>query len=168
MTADAVQVLLQSVDVMREMTQSAQAKQPILTVGADALSGELARILAQKSPPGAAAAPPVAAPAAVAAPATAAAATVHAAAAAVPVPAAAAAVPNVPAAAVDLADIDGWRIEFEPDPSMFETCNDPPRIFGELATLELRFRVSVPNRPRAGERAEPPGCQSGGRARERR
>jgi two-component system chemotaxis sensor kinase CheA len=45
---DAVQVLLQSVDVIREMTQSAQAKQPIVTVGADALSGELARILAQK------------------------------------------------------------------------------------------------------------------------
>jgi two-component system, chemotaxis family, sensor kinase CheA len=54
-TPDAVQVLLQSVDVIREMTQSAQAKQPIVTVGADALSGELARILAQKS--GAAAAP---------------------------------------------------------------------------------------------------------------
>src|SRR5208337_2377403 len=58
-TPDAVQVLLQSVDVIREMTQSAQAKQPIVTVGADALSGELARILAQK---GGAAAPAAASP----------------------------------------------------------------------------------------------------------
>jgi two-component system chemotaxis sensor kinase CheA len=157
-TADAVQVLLQSVDVMREMTQSAQAKQPILTVGADALSGELARILAQKSPPGAAAAPPVAAPAAVAAPATAAAATVHAAAAAVPVPAAAAAVPNVPAAAVDLADIDGWRIEFEPDPSMFETCNDPLRIFGELATLGPVEAVPRPGNPPPLSQMDPTRC----------
>src|SRR5450631_2295948 len=31
MTSDALQVLLQSVDVVREMTQSAQAKQPIAT-----------------------------------------------------------------------------------------------------------------------------------------
>ena len=55
---DAVQVLLQAVDVIREMTQSAQAKQPIVTVGADALSGELARILAQKGDRSTEAAPP--------------------------------------------------------------------------------------------------------------
>src|SRR3984893_40068 len=53
-TPDALQVLLQSVDVIREMTQSAQAKQPIVMVGADALSGELTRILAQKAPAAAA------------------------------------------------------------------------------------------------------------------
>jgi two-component system chemotaxis sensor kinase CheA len=50
-TADALQVLLQSVDVIREMTQSAQAKQPIVMTGPNALSGELARILAQESLP---------------------------------------------------------------------------------------------------------------------
>ena len=50
-TPDALQVLLQSVDVIREMIQSAQAKQPIVMVGANALSGELARVLAQKVPP---------------------------------------------------------------------------------------------------------------------
>src|ERR1700719_2104742 len=48
-TPDALQVLLQSVDVIREMVRSAQAKQPIVMVGATALSGELIRILAQKS-----------------------------------------------------------------------------------------------------------------------
>ena len=47
-TPDALQVLLQSVDVIREMVQSAQAKRPIVMVGAGALSGELLRILAQK------------------------------------------------------------------------------------------------------------------------
>src|ERR1700736_4603354 len=48
-TPDALQVLLQSVDVIREMTQSAQAKQPIMMAGADALSGELTRILAHNA-----------------------------------------------------------------------------------------------------------------------
>src|ERR1700704_3969214 len=50
-TPDALQVLLQSVDVVREMVQSAQAKRPIVMVGATALSGELIRILAQKGAP---------------------------------------------------------------------------------------------------------------------
>jgi chemotaxis protein histidine kinase CheA len=58
---DALQVLLQSVDVIREMTQSAQDKRPIVMVGADSLSRELARILAQKEP-SEAAAPSVARP----------------------------------------------------------------------------------------------------------
>ena len=38
-TPDALQVLLQSVDVMREMTQSAQAKQPIVLTGAAVVYG---------------------------------------------------------------------------------------------------------------------------------
>jgi two-component system chemotaxis sensor kinase CheA len=50
-TPDALQVLLQSVDVVREMVQSAQAKRPIVMVGATALSAELTRILAQKGAP---------------------------------------------------------------------------------------------------------------------
>ena len=114
-TADAVQVLLQAVDVIREMTQSAQAKQPIVTVGADALRGELARILAQKP---AGAAEPV---------------SRTEGGAAAPAPAQAAA-PVVPIA-VSTNHIDGWRIRFEPDATLFKTCNDPLRIFGELASL---------------------------------
>ena len=113
-TPDAVQVLLQSVDVIREMTQSAQAKQPIVTVGADALSGELARILAQKTP-----AP---APAAAAAPQ----------AAAAPAPAKPAPVTPI---VVAPGSISGWRITFTPDPTLFQTCNDPIRIFQELSSL---------------------------------
>jgi two-component system chemotaxis sensor kinase CheA len=121
-TADAVQVLLQAVDVIREMTQSAQAKQPIVTVGADALKGELARILAQKPAHGA----PEPAARAEAGPSAAAGA---AAPAAPPV-----AAPVVPVA-VSTTHIQGWRIRFEPDPTLFKTCNDPMRIFAELASL---------------------------------
>jgi two-component system chemotaxis sensor kinase CheA len=117
-TPDAVQVLLQSVDVIREMTQSAQAKQPIVTVGADALSGELARILAQKAV--VAAAPSVGAT--VAAPVVAVS------------PAAGKPALQAPID-VALASISGWRIEFVPDVTLFKTCNDPLRIFAELAGL---------------------------------
>jgi two-component system chemotaxis sensor kinase CheA len=120
-TPDAVQVLLQSVDVIREMTQSAQAKQPIVTVGADALSGELARILAQKAPTAAPAAPTAAAVVA-GAPQTAAA----------PVPAKPAPVTPI---IVPPGSISGWRITFTPDPTLFKTCNDPIRIFQELSSL---------------------------------
>jgi two-component system chemotaxis sensor kinase CheA len=116
---DAVQVLLQSVDVIREMTQSAQAKQPIVTVGADALSGELARILAQKGVVAAAAAPIAAA---VAAPTDA------------PAPVAAKPAQQAPIN-VATTSISGWRIHFVPDPTLFKTCNDPLRIFAELAGL---------------------------------
>ena len=122
-TPDAVQVLLQSVDVIREMTQSAQAKQPIVTVGADALSGELARILAQKSVVAAApAASGAVAALTVAAPTLAAS------------PPAAKPAPQAPMD-VALASISGWRIEFVPDVTLFKTCNDPLRIFAELAGL---------------------------------
>jgi two-component system chemotaxis sensor kinase CheA len=31
--------------------------------------------------------------------------------------------------------LEGWRIDFVPDPSLFKTCNDPMRIFDELANL---------------------------------
>jgi len=136
-TPDAVQVLLQSVDVIREMIQSAQAKQPIVMTGANSLSGELARVLAQKGTPAAAgataeapgghapSAPPPPVETAVAAP-----------------PAVAAAAPalsppqptkreNPPTNGV----LEGWRIDFVPDPSLFKTCNDPMRIFDELANL---------------------------------
>ncbi len=144
-TPDAVQVLLQSVDVIREMIQSAQAKQPIVMTGANALSGELARVLAQKSGPAAAA--------------TVEAAAVHAAgapAAAVEPPAAAAA-PVVAASATPVAKrdnppnngaLEGWRIDFVPDPSLFKTCNDPMRIFDELANLgQLQVNAGIDKIP---------------------
>jgi two-component system, chemotaxis family, sensor kinase CheA len=130
-TPDALQVLLQSVDVIREMVQSAQAKRPIVMAGATALSSELIRILAQKGAPvnsaaeSAASSPPgsAAAPAAIDAPA--------ALAAAMPDRSAEIAVSNLRGGGA----LEGWRIVFEPDLSLLKTCNDPMRIFDELANL---------------------------------
>ena len=126
-TPDALQVLLQSVDVIREMTQSALDKQPIVMIGANALSGELGRILAQKTPPGAAAATGEP-PAAVQSPRR-------------------EAVPASPAGVVE-----GWRIGFTPDVSLFKTCNDPLRIFAELANLgKLEVVANSGHVPALGE-----------------
>ncbi len=97
-TADAVQILLQGVDVIREMLQSALAKQPIATAAGEQLTRELERILGDHG---------------------------HAPAAA-PAPA---------AAASRNAAHEGWLIEFQPDPSLFKTCNDPLRMFSQLARL---------------------------------
>jgi len=122
-TPEALHVLLQAVDVIREMMQSAQAKQPIVMIGANALSGELARILAQKAPPAGAAQP------------TAAAAAAHR-----PGPSAQnIGRPLIGAGAAPVrtptGPFEGWLIEFVPDESLFQTCNDPLRIFDELANL---------------------------------
>jgi two-component system chemotaxis sensor kinase CheA len=135
-TPDALQVLLQSVDVIREMVQSAQAKRPIVMVGANALSGELTRILAQKSAPanspaGSAASNPPAAAATPAAPRGSAGIAVNG---------------NHPAA------LEGWRIVFEPALSLFRTCNDPIRIFDELANLgTLEVEANTAEVPPFGE-----------------
>jgi two-component system chemotaxis sensor kinase CheA len=121
-TPDALQVLLQSVDVIREMTQSAQAKLPIAMVGANALSGELARVLAQKTPvTPLATAQPAAAPAAVESRRS-----------------------GAPAAT----GASGWKISFAPDLSLFKTCNDPMRILDQLANLgPLRVTANVESLP---------------------
>jgi two-component system chemotaxis sensor kinase CheA len=133
-TPDALQVLLQSVDVIREMVQSAQAKRPIVMVGANALSGELIRILAQKAAPVTSAAESAAsslpAPVAPVAPAASPAA-LDASPAAAPPPSAGIAVNAI----LPTGPLEGWRIVFEPDSSLFKTCNDPLRIFDELANL---------------------------------
>jgi two-component system chemotaxis sensor kinase CheA len=134
-TPEVIQVLLQAVDVMRGMTQSAQAKQPIVMTGANALSGELKRILAQKAPAAAVAAVNTAASAV-----TSAAAAVNGAAAAVKGAAAAVNTALPLAGASDgvptgHGPLVGWRIVFAPDASIFKTCNDPMRIFTELGKL---------------------------------
>jgi two-component system, chemotaxis family, sensor kinase CheA len=141
-TPDALQVLLQSVDVIREMVQSAQAKRPIAMEGATTLSGELIRILAQKGAPvnsaaeSAASSPPASAapPPAIDTPATSALAAPDKSdaseAAASPKSAVIAVNGNLPGGV-----LEGWRIVFEPDLSLLTTCNDPMRIFDELANL---------------------------------
>jgi two-component system chemotaxis sensor kinase CheA len=94
---EGLQLLLQSVDVIRGMMRSAQAKQRIDTTTGDALSGDFLRLLAQGAP----------------------------------------APPSMPVAAAvaESRAVSGWRIGFAPHPSLFKTCNDPVRIFGELGTL---------------------------------
>jgi two-component system, chemotaxis family, sensor kinase CheA len=138
-TPDALQVLLQSVDVIREMAQSAQAKQPIVMVGADALSGELTRILAYKAP--AAASLESAAPNAAETPAS----TQNAEVPGVVQPNRR---DNERAITSVAGALEGWRIVFAPEPSLFKTCNDPMRIFDELANLGvLEVTANVDNVP---------------------
>jgi two-component system chemotaxis sensor kinase CheA len=138
-TPDALQVLLQSVDVIREMTQSAQAKQPIVMVGADALSGELTRILAQKAP--AAASVESAAPNVAETPASAQSAEL-------PAVAQPTERDNDQVITSTAGVLEGWRILFAPDASLFKTCNDPMRIFDELANLGvLEVTANVDNVP---------------------
>jgi two-component system chemotaxis sensor kinase CheA len=109
-TPDAVEVLLQAVDVMREMVDLAKAKRPIVSSKADDLTRKLAAILAHKQPPAQDSTNAVS----------------HA---------AAAAVDKSLAAAAAGTPVPCWRIEFRPHVSLFKTCNDPLRIFGQLATL---------------------------------
>jgi two-component system, chemotaxis family, sensor kinase CheA len=138
-TPDALQVLLQSVDAIREMAQSAQAKQPIVMTGADALSGELTRILAYKAP--AAASLDSAAPNAAETPAS----TQNAEVPGVVQPNRR---DNERAITSVAGALEGWRIVFAPDPSLFKTCNDPMRIFDELANLGvLEVTANVDNVP---------------------
>jgi two-component system chemotaxis sensor kinase CheA len=98
--AEAVQLLLQSVDILRGMTAAAEAGQAIPLADAALLEAQLLRLLAGGD--GGAAPAPAAAPAAV-----------------------------VARQAVG----QGLRIDFEPDASLFLTCNDPLRIFRELEGL---------------------------------
>ncbi|MDP8984293.1 MAG: chemotaxis protein CheA [Pseudomonadota bacterium] len=144
-TADALQVLLQSVDVMRDMTLSAQAKRPIAMAGADALGGELARILRQKAAP---AATSVFADAGThGEPARSGAQIAATPAGDAPVAVQSAQRPSEPAATSPGA-LEGWRIAFSPDPSVFQTCNDPMRIFDELANLgSLQVTADLENLP---------------------
>jgi two-component system chemotaxis sensor kinase CheA len=109
-TPDAVEVLLQAVDVMREMVDLAKAKRPIVSSKADELTRRLAAILAHQPPPAQDSTNAVP----------------HAAVATVDKPL---------AAATAGTPVPCWRIEFRPHVSLFKTCNDPLRIFGQLATL---------------------------------
>ena len=136
-------LLLKSVDVMRAMLKSTQAKQPIDMQRVSDLQFDLELIIAQKNATPAptvvpeaiahldAAAPASAAPAAAAAPApasnnTAASASASSAASAAPP---AAATPAPPAAA------PGWEISFRPYRELFARGNDPLRMMRELAEL---------------------------------
>ncbi|MDE2349421.1 MAG: Hpt domain-containing protein, partial [Gammaproteobacteria bacterium] len=117
-SAEAVQVLLQSVDVIREMLDAAAAKQPIPAASAAAVTAQLEQLLATAAPPVEASPPPAAAAPSAAAPS-----------ASAPLVQAPPAEPALPAPGL------GWRIEFRPDASLFKTCNDPLRMFAQLSML---------------------------------
>jgi two-component system chemotaxis sensor kinase CheA len=124
-TPDAIQLLLQCVDGLREMIKAVQAKTPIDTQRIATLSDEVAQLLARH--PGRPAAPAVqaAAPAVVTS--------------AVVVPPLAPAADSAPAF---LEGGPGWVIQFQPHPDMLRTNNEPLRMFAELERLG-RLRVTA-------------------------
>ena len=115
-TPDAIQLLLQSVDCLREMVKAVQAKEPVDAKRIALLADEIAQLLARH--PGTVAAAPVAAP--------------------VPAPASQAAPAEPASAAVApefLAGGPGWVIDFQPHRDMLKTNNEPLRMFAELERL---------------------------------
>jgi len=112
-TPERVQVLLRTVDVMRGMVASAQAKQPISTANADALGIELGNILAHKE--AVAAAPVVVS--------------------AIATPAAVQQTAGAVEGAAAPGTAAGWHVTFRPDLSLFKTCNDPIRMLRQLEAL---------------------------------
>jgi two-component system, chemotaxis family, sensor kinase CheA len=138
-TPDAVQLLLQSVDGLREMVKAVQGKQPIDTKRIALLADELVQLLAHH--PGVAVAAPAAAPA--------------------PGRAADAAPPtgaSVDAAPEFLGGGPGWVIDFQPHRDMLRTNNEPLRMFAELERLgALNATVDLSELP-ALSGLEPDAC----------
>jgi two-component system, chemotaxis family, sensor kinase CheA len=127
--SDTVDVLLRSVDVLREMLAATQRKQPADAALAAGLHAELQAIV--KSPANAAVAAAAPAPAAVTAP--------------TPTPAIVATEPGRVA-------VSGWRIHLAPGPQMMEHGNDPLRMMRELAGLgTLVTRVDASKLPTLAE-----------------
>jgi two-component system chemotaxis sensor kinase CheA len=140
-TPDAIQLLLQSVDGLREMVKAVQAKQPIDAKRIALLADEIAQLLA-RHPGKAVAAPPAAAAAAASPPA----------AAAVAAPAAAATDVADAAAPEFLGGGPGWVIEFQPHRDMLKTNNEPLRMFAELERLgALNVIADVGDVPALGD-----------------
>ncbi len=102
-TQDAVDLLLKTVDCMRDMLEELKAEGESSTKVSSQLQAELETMMAQ------------------------------------PVPAAPKAPdssePATPTAAVAKAAMGVWKIEFRPDPAIFQSGNDPLRLFRELAEL---------------------------------
>ena len=128
-TRHITDLLLKSVDVMREMLRSVQEKRPVDAQRVADLQFDLELAIAQKN-----AAPT---PAAVAAPAAA------------PVPVVEAAKPAV---------AHRWRISFRPYPQLFVHGNDPLRMLRELAEIgELTVKLDGANLPSL-EELDPESC----------
>ena len=134
-------LLLKSVDAMRDMLRAVQAKEPIDTQRVADLQFEAEMILAKKSPAAAAPAAPVPAHAVEAPKAEA---SVTAPAPAADAPAAAPA----PAPAPEASAPHSWKISFRPYPELFARGNDPLRMIRELNELgTLAIEVSFDSLP---------------------
>jgi two-component system chemotaxis sensor kinase CheA len=124
-TSEAIQLLLQAADVMRELIDLAQSKKPIVSVNADALTRKLSELLGDTASYGEPQGTSAIAPSPVAG---------------------SRALP-----AIDEAGVAGWRIEFRPHPSLFLTCNDPLQLFRELAAFgELIVQATADALPAFG------------------
>jgi two-component system chemotaxis sensor kinase CheA len=122
-------LLLKSVDVMRDMLRAQQSGKPADAQAVADLQFDLELVVAQKNAPGAA-------------PAAAKAATPQAPAAVSPVSGAAGAA-GEPGTVVPL-----WRIEFRPYLQLLARGNDPLRMFGELAQVgDLKVTADVTGIP---------------------
>jgi two-component system chemotaxis sensor kinase CheA len=131
-TRHVTDLLLKSVDVMREMLRSVQRKEPIDAQRVADLQFDLELAIAQKNQA-------VAAPAPVAAPVVAAA----------PAPVVEAAKPSA---------AHRWRISFRPFPQLFVHGNDPLRMLRELAELgELSVKLDGNALPSL-EQLDPESC----------
>ena len=175
-TSATLDLLLKSVDAMRDMLRAVQTKTPIDTKRVAELQSEAEAILAQKTP---AAGAVTGAPAAAAAPAQRAAEPNGASAPADPSPAtssssgvteadtsaaaSAVAAPPVPTAAstTHAAGSSGaraWKISFRPYPELFARGNDPLRMLRELAELgTLEAQTSFDSLP-AFKKLDPENC----------
>lgn len=132
-TQDLCDLLLRSVDVMRDMLRATQAKQPLDAQKIADLQFDLEVMVAKKP------APSVAAPAAAA-----------------PTPPAAVAVPK--ASASPAAPAAAWLIGFKPYLQLLARGNDPLRMFGELAQLgELEVTAHTAALPPLAE-MDPENC----------
>ncbi len=142
-TPDAIQLLLQTVDGLREMIKAVQEKQPIDEHRIALLADEIAQLLARHpGKPPVAAEPPPAAPVVVAS-------IVKS-----PEPSASA---NTSAPA-SLNGGPGWVVDFRPHLDMLKTNNEPLRMFAELERLGrvtlTADAAAVPDL----EGVEPDGC----------
>ena len=148
-TPDAMQLLLQSVDVLREMIKAVQSEKPIDAQSVALLADEIAQLLARHPSAAPAAGPAVVAPAV--------------AATLVNVVATTESPPAELASATDaepafLAGGPGWVIEFRPHLDMLKTNNDPLRMFGELERLGRLEVVADASAVPALEAFEADGC----------
>ncbi len=142
-TPDAIQLLLQSVDGLREMVKAVQAKQPIDAKRIALLADEIAQLLAQTGGH------------AVVASAATVTATPAPGAESTPV---AAAGGTTEAAPEFLAGAPGWVIDFQPHADMLKTNNEPLRMFAELERLgALNATAIVADVPSLSS-LQPEGC----------